>query len=496
MTSLKTSVARGAAWMVLYRLFDRSLGLISTLVLARLLVPADFGLVAMATSFTAILELFNAFGLDVALIQRRDAKPEHFNTAWTLNVIMGLIIAAGLLALAWPLSLFYRDPRLVAIICVLACGTAAQGFENIGVVAFRKEMNFKREFRYFAAKRLLSFCASIIFAFTLKNYWALALGILTGRLVGVVISYLVHPFRPRFSLSTLTEFMHFSKWIFAQNILFFLKDRSSDFIVGRIAGAHAVGVLSLSVEISSLPGTELVAPINRAALPAYAKTAHDPVNLGRQYLTVTSLVALIITPCVAGIGALGTIIVALLLGPKWHEAALLINLIAFVGIVNVMANTAHPALLAVGKPKVFAKITTWQVSLQIPALIVLTYYYGVVGAAWGYLAAAVGVLPFSLWFIQKSLGLPPFEFVKQVWRPLIAATTMYGCTKFAMPALDIATLASSSALKLLAIYAPLGASIYLLTVTLLWLASGRPEGAELIIARQIASRWQRARAGA
>src|SRR5690348_9557750 len=102
--SIRVSMAKGAIWMVLFKALERSLGLISMLVLARLLTPSDFGLVAMATSLIALLELFSAFGLDTALIQRNDATPVHYNTAWTLNVIAGCSIAALMLILAIPAS--------------------------------------------------------------------------------------------------------------------------------------------------------------------------------------------------------------------------------------------------------------------------------------------------------------------------------------------------------------------------------------------------------
>src|SRR4029453_11620425 len=123
-------MARGALWMVFGKVVDRSLGLVSTLVLARLLVPADFGLVAMATSLIAILELLNAFGLAAALIQRADATRVHCDTVWTLNVCAAAFISTCLLVLAWPLSIFYEDPRLVALPCVLRAGPLSRGFKN------------------------------------------------------------------------------------------------------------------------------------------------------------------------------------------------------------------------------------------------------------------------------------------------------------------------------------------------------------------------------
>src|SRR5688572_707114 len=128
---MKRAIAKGAAWMVVAKLTERSLGLISTLVLARLLVPADFGLVAMAMSVIALIELATAFGFELALIQRQNPTKEHYDTAWTLNVTLGTSSALVTAALAYPAALFFDEPRLVLVMVALAGSWAIQSFENI-----------------------------------------------------------------------------------------------------------------------------------------------------------------------------------------------------------------------------------------------------------------------------------------------------------------------------------------------------------------------------
>jgi O-antigen/teichoic acid export membrane protein len=183
--------------MIAFRLLDRAVGVISMLILARVLTPADFGLVAMATALIALVELFGGFGLDLALIQHRDATREHFDAGWTMNVLIGALVALLLLVLARPLAWFYDEPQLVALVALLALGPLIQGSKNIGVVAFRKDLNFDREFRFLLAKRLLSSVITVWLALWLRSYWALAIGMVFGRFTGVGISYALHAFRPR-----------------------------------------------------------------------------------------------------------------------------------------------------------------------------------------------------------------------------------------------------------------------------------------------------------
>src|SRR5262249_27643518 len=147
-------IASGAAWMVLFRLLDRSVGVVSTLVLARLLVPEDFGVVAMAMSIISLVELATAFSFEIALIQKPDPRRVHFDTAWTLNIVVAFCGGVVTAALAAPAAQFYQEPRLTLVMLAIAAGWTVSGFENVGTVEFRRSMNFQREFLFFGYKRL------------------------------------------------------------------------------------------------------------------------------------------------------------------------------------------------------------------------------------------------------------------------------------------------------------------------------------------------------
>ncbi|MEP7242487.1 MAG: lipopolysaccharide biosynthesis protein [Gammaproteobacteria bacterium] len=493
--NVRGSMARGAVWMVLFKMLERSLGLISMLVLARLLAPEDFGLVAMATSLIALLELFALFGMDTALIQRADATPEHFNTAWTLNVMAAGGIALMMLILAWPAGLFYHEPRVVPVICVLACGAMFQGLENVGVVMFRKNMEFHREFRFLLTKKVMAFAVVIPLAYTLRNYWALVIGTVTGRAGGLALSYAMHAFRPKFSLSRVRELMHVSKWLLTQNLITFLRDRSSDFVIGRIAGPRPLGIFSVSAEISSMPGTELVAPINRAILPGYVRLAHDMPALRREYLSVMAMIALVAVPAVAGFAVCAPFLVLVVLGPKWIDAAILIQILAFFGITQVLQSNAYSAFLAIGKPQVFVKINGIHVAILLPALVGLTYAFGITGAAWAYVGTALVILPVNFYFITRHLGLRPMEFISHLWRPLCAATVMYLGVRLIGPTPPVVVLPTVRSLVSLFECIALGVPIYIASATVLWLLAGRPpESAESMLLRKMPEMAARLRA--
>ena len=176
--SLGNMMAKGAAWMTTFRIIDHCIGMVSTAILARLLVPADFGLVALATSMIAVLEVLGAFGLETALVQHVNVSRQHFDSVWTFNLLFRMSLGVVVIALAWPIAIFYRDPRFFPCLLVLALRQAIQGLENVGIVAFRKELTFDKEFKFLVTKGMSrTVLVTLPLAYFLRD---------TGRCLGAV----------------------------------------------------------------------------------------------------------------------------------------------------------------------------------------------------------------------------------------------------------------------------------------------------------------------
>lgn len=490
---MSSRLLNGAMWMVSLKFLERGLGLISTLVLARLLMPEDFGIVAMATSMIALMELFSAFGLDTALLQRANPTREHYNAAWSMNGIAGAGVCILMAVFAVPASIFYREPHLVSVIITLGVCSLLQGFENVGVVDFRREMRFDREFRYLANKKLIAFVIVLPLAFWLRDYRALVYATLATRVLVLLYSYQVHPFRPRLSLVAAADLMHFSKWLVVQNALWFLRERSADFIIGRAVSSTALGTFSVANQIASMPGTELVAPINRAILPAYVKLAGDRAALSQQFLSVMGVIAIIAVPAVAGIAAMAPIIVLLVLGPTWRDAIQVLEVLAFFGVTQVLQTNAYAAFLALGVPQVFAKINIIHVVVLLALLLTLTPAFGLIGAAWAYLISALIALPVNFAFITRHLGIRPLAFPAHAWRPVVAALMMYVVVRWISPFATAPVTSSMQAVAPAIGCILLGLASYVASIALLWAVSGRPPGAETTVTHFVVRNWGRVR---
>lgn len=474
---IDSKIAKGAAWMVSFKLIDRGLGLISTIILARLLIPEDFGLVAMAMILIGALQLLISFSFDVPLIQNQNAGRDQFDTAWTFNVLFASLCAAVLAFVAEPAAHFYREQRLEVVIYLLAVGFAVQGFSNIGPVIFRREMRFDLEFKFLLGKRLASLLVTIPLAFWLKNYWALVIGQLTGTFVSVSLSYLVSDYRPRFSFKAKVELFHSSKWLMMNNILQFLNGRAAEFVIGRLAGAQVLGIYAIASEISTLPTTELVAPINRAAFPGYARVASEVDVLRSSFLNVISMIALFALPAGLGIAAVADLMVPAVLGAKWLTSIPLIQVLAIYGVIQALQTNIAYIYLATGHVRLVTITGAVQFAVLLALLIPGIHYQGATGAAWAFLGAVVLMIPVNQILIAKRLELSGTEFMTKIFRPLVASVLMV-CVIWVIKAnLPLGTEAKSDVFALL-LCIGVGALLYVLCLYGLWSLASRPYGAE------------------
>jgi len=486
--SLGQRMAKGALWMVLARAIDRSIGLASMVILARLLVPEDFGLIAMATALLALLELFGTLGVDMALIQNASATRRHLDTAWTFNIIQGAAIGLGLLALAVPAVHFYNELRLEAVIMCLAVASFIQGFENIGTVMFRKELRFQQEFKLLFCKRLAAFVVTISLAFALRNYWALLGGMIMGRLASVGLSYALQSYRPRFSLAARSELFHFGKWLVVGNTLYFVTTRCADFVIGKISGAHALGLFNLSYEISNLPTSDLIAPINRATFPGYAQKAADLESLRDTYLQVVGLVALLAVPAGVGIAAVAEILVPVVLGPNWVEAVPAITALSFYGLLLALKSNNHYVYLALGKSRIPALLALLQLIILLPLVVVGSARGGANGAALAYLAAQLLFSPISIGVIRHVLRLRVAQLAAVFYRPLIAAAAMYVGTRLLVVAFEGTPQHGAALVLPLLTCVACGVALYAAGLLLLWWVAGKPASAERRMLEFVGSR--------
>jgi lipopolysaccharide exporter len=470
---------RGSVWMIAARWAARMIGLVSTIILARLLTPADFGVIAMAIIVSGLLETIAYAGVDLALMRAGNDTRAHYDTAWTVQLIQAVIIGA-LLLLAAPLAAaYFAEPRAAGVVRLIALKAVIDGLQNIGIVAFRKELDFAKEFRFMLYGKLLNFLVIVGTAVWLRNYWALAIGMASASLINVALSYLMHPYRPRWSLAKMQEIWSFSQWLMISRVGAFLNRRTDEFVVGGMVGTSAMGGYHVASELSTMPSNELVMPMRRAMFPTLAKLSAQPHSFGSAVLGTFSTIAAVCMAVGFGLMSVAPELVELFLGQKWLDTIALVRWLALFGGFSALVLVLEVPLWVSGRTK-FSAMQTWlELALLVPLVWFATKKFGVEGAAASRTVVSSTMVPLMLYLTARTGQVSVAQLVQALLRPLTAGIVM-ALVLAALPLKSIGPIALVLAAKI-----ALGAMVYVLVVVGLWLLQGRPLGFEATALQQI-----------
>lgn len=476
--SVLAKMANGAGWVIGWRLTTRLLGVVNTLTLAHLLLPSDFGLVALGTGFAGAIDALSTLGVEESVIRIKEPSRELYDTGFTLNVVRGLGSAVIVAALALPVAIFFRDPRLCNVVLALAAGALLGSFENIGIVDFRRSLNFHKEFQMMIVPRLASIAVSIGVAVVYRSYWALVAGILIMQTLRVIMGYAMHSFRPRLTLSAWRDLAGFSFWTWALSMLALFRDRCDSFAIGRILGPGPVGVYFLGWDIAFVPTSEVAGSIARAAFSGFSAARHAGLDVGDTYLRIVASSALMIVPVGVGVSLIADPLVKLALGPKWLGAIPVVEALGPAGSVAAFGFICSALLSAYGLLEALFSIQTVCTVVRLALLIPLVMTQGIAGAAVAMaMATAIETLLYlAITFRRFGFGLS--DLLWHTWRCLFATGVMALMLYMAGLAWHHYSGDSAALLFRLLIAVSTGAAIYMAVLALTWWAAGRPAGGE------------------
>jgi lipopolysaccharide exporter len=476
--SLMARAAHGFAWVFAWRMATRIMGLGSTLILVRLLAPAEFGIVAIALSFIGSIDQFSQIGVEEALVRMPSPDRRHYDTAFTMIVLRTCLIAIIAVITAWPVAAFFKEPRLAPIMLAIAGVTVIAGFENVGVQDFRREMRFDREFMFQAVPRLAGITATIFVALVWRDYWALIVGTAVTRVFRVAMSYVMHPMRPRFSLAAWRDLIGFSLWTWAICVARVLRDQPTTFIIGRSLGPTGLGMLGVAGEVALLPSTEIVLPMGRSMFSAFAlarRSGEDVEAIFRRLVGVTAALTL---PASIGIALVAYPLVHLMLGPAWMDAVPILQVIAVGGALAVLGHACHAQFDAFGLLRQDFGVILFAAAARTALVAVLTRDFGLMGAASGF--ALSSILEPLAYLMVKWWSLPYSgrALTSVMIRPVMATAGM----AIVVSRLDLTGGATSETIggfiMPLALAVLSGAASYAGLMFALWWLTGRPAGAE------------------
>jgi lipopolysaccharide exporter len=472
----QASRSGAVGWVLAARHAERALGIVSIAVLARILTPPDFGLVAMASSVVAVVEVVSTFGFDWALVRLQAPTREHYDTAWTLRFVVGCGMGLILAGISYPVGLFYKQPAVTAIMLVMACNSVIGSLENIWMAEFRRQSRFEPEFQQRMAIKVVGFAVAVILAFATHSYWSLVLGVTIGRLAGTLVSYRLHRARPRWCISRRGDLMSFSVWMLVGNLATTMYSRFAEMWLGRVVGAGGVSFYSMASELSTLASTEVAAPINRGVFGHFTTLHGNIPRLREEYLKVAGLTWLVGFPMAAGTGVCAHQIVAVLLGKQWVASAAVMQVLAAAGLLYVVTANSSLIYYVQGRARFIACLSITGAVGFVSLTVLVGRGHGVLAVAWAQVLAVAVVVIINQTSLMRTLGLRVMQFVARAYRIIVATSAMVGSVAF------VGRITSTSPtlpvwLQLVLMVA-VGIVSYVGVLGLLWLVSGRPEGPE------------------
>lgn len=470
----------GTAWIVFWRFANRALGIISTLILARLLAPSDFGVVALAMSFVQGLQQLADLGTENVIIRADMPDRELYNTGFTINVLRGFAVG-GLMALAAvPLGNFFNTPHLSQVIFVAAAVSAISSLRNIGIVDYRRYMAFDREFVFKIVPRVLSVTTAITLAFALRDYWALIIAILVNVCAGTILSYVLHPYRPRLTLRGWSRMASYSTLLWASNIVALLGTLGTRSIISKLLSVSSLGLFEVASDFANLPSTELIHPLARAMFAGFSEVRGQADGGADLWLRVMTTMNMIVLPLAVGLSLVAEPAVRLAFGEKWLGAIPLLQILALGQTITIFGQMGRQAFAVHGWMKALLKVTLTVGLVQITLLILLILYMGMPGIAVALVANSAAGGVFYLAVTMQRLRISWRRLLSRLWRSFLAVGLMTLVLDAAgLGWFNLHATASDAALafQLLEIIA-IGALTYAASLLVLWLAAGRPDGPE------------------
>lgn len=484
----KIGTLHNIAFTVGARWIDRVLGFFSTIIIARILLPEDIGIIAMASIVVGLVDVLLALGVNIALIKNNSAAKEDYDTAWTIRLIQYSAISCLIVLVSQDAAEYFRDDRLRPVLWLMAITVLLPGLENIGIIDFQKNQLFHLDFLYNFSKRFVAFTATICAVYFMESYWALPIGTILGRIYAVVLSYRMHSFRPTLSLVNWQGILKISQLILLVSIGQFLNKNVHRIVVGKNNGPQAIGGYTLADEISSMPSTELFAPVMRVLFPMMSRAAKNGKELRQIFLLSQGLQLIISLPASIGLCFVANELVPILLGKNWLFIIPFIQVLAIAAIFDASISIYY-YLFIVKDRIVYAALVHW---LQLAFFIaMLTQGESSEPTTLAYCRLLSLMFGFFITFMlcrKLDLDLHFNSFVANIWRPFSGATVM------TLILFCIRDFTAQGSLVTFIIELTAGAITYIGVVYSLWVFCKKPEGPEKYIVtklqRTISSRIQ------
>ena len=412
---------RAAGTAMLWQAFQmggvKALYMVRLLVLAILLTPADFGLIAIALAATGFLLNLTNFGLIPAVVQAENMDDARYDAVWTFDMTRSAIVTALTVVLAPLIAQIFAEPQAVPIIQVLALRPLIESLMSIKVAALNRNLTFRPLAILKIVEAIFNAIISIALA-KLLGVWAMVLGMIGGAASMVIASYILAPYKPRISYdwTSVRPLLKFGRWLLVTGIFAMAGNFGLRLVISRQVGAEGLGLYFLAAQLAFLPNEVASEVVGTVAFPLFARLRSQLQQAARAFQAIlTGLMALLYPTC-ALIIVLAPVLVQDVLGAKWQGTVLLIQILGLGAMIALLSDATIPLVKGFGQSYRVTQIELVQSSSLILMVWFFTSRYGTLGAALAWLPAIICVQILCLYFIQDIFH----NSLKEVRKPLLA----------------------------------------------------------------------------
>ena len=423
-------------------MIERIFSFLRLIILARILVPADFGLLGIAMLTMMTLENFSQTGFEAALIQKNETVKHYLDSAWTVGIIRGGFLFFILLVIAPYVAVFFEATQAAPVIRALGFSFLINAFTNVGTVFFKKELEFNKQFTYQLSGTLTDFIVTVSAALLLRSVWALVFGLLAGNTVKLVTSYTIHPYRPSFNLNLrkVKELFGFGKWILGSNIFVFFLTQGDDAVVGKILGVAALGFYQMAYKFANIPNAEITGIISQIAFPAYSKIQSNIPRLKKAYFNILKLTAFVSFPTGVMIFVLAADFTKIFLGDQWLPIVSVMKILSVYGIIGAITGSFGPVFRGIGDPHIPTIGSLFQLLMMILIICPLTHQFGMAGSAMAVLVSIGFVAIYLGKAILRILNCNVKELILPIIPPAFCSAVIFFFASFLSKTIDTVNL--------------------------------------------------------
>lgn len=484
--SVSHRTATASIWTIGGKFSARLLDFISLLVLARLLSPADFGIVAIATSVLVIVEAILDLPLTQALVRQPSPSDRMFDTAFTLSLLRGAAISALMILISWPMAVIYGDPRLYALVAVLSIAPAMRSISSPRMVLFMQRFDFRREFALDLITKGSTLLCSVGVALTTDSYWGLAIGAVAGPTAATICSYVFAPMRPKITLADWKHFQDMIGWNTVSQVLNSVNWQLDRLLLPRFTSLSTYGAFSVADNLAGIPYQTFIGPLMRPLMAAFS-SVDDHRKLVAAYLKATSAITLVAAPVLVILIFLADPVVRVIVGEKWSSAAPILQWLCLVSLIG-LPSTIMPALaMVMNCTRYVAARMFIEFAVRVPITILGVFLFGLEGALAARVVSAFVAYAASMAITRRLIGATYGSQLNAFIRPLAANLPVIGFLHWAEPTLA----AQQTSIDLVAGLALCGLSalaIFWVSALFLWLLAARPDGLESIVIQKLVPR--------